>query len=122
MKRVLVVNDEPACRDSLRMLLSLEGFEVEVAADGREALELAARFRPDVLVVDWVLKTNMDGLEVSESIQALNPEMHSVMVTGYPSVELEARVKALPGAQYLAKPFDPSDLIAAVRKAAAEGG
>ena len=118
MIKVLVVDDDRACRDSFRQLLCLEGFEVEVATDGREALEVARWFRPDVLIVDWKLSGKVDGLEVAESIRALSPQTHPVVVTGHLCEELEARVKALPGAHYLAKPFDPDDLIAAVCKAA----
>jgi len=118
MGKVLVVNDEAACRESLRLLLSLESFEVIVAADGEEAVAMGKDFLPDVLVVDWVLTGRIDGLQAAEALRAINPRMQVVVMTGYPSDDLETRVKAMPGFQYLAKPFIPAEMTAAVHKAA----
>jgi DNA-binding NtrC family response regulator len=119
VSKVLVVDDEQACRDSLRLLLSLEGFQVRVAAGAREAVAATVADAPDVLVVDWLLAGPMDGLQVIEAVRVANPKLQCVVVTGYLSAEVEARIKAVPGAQYLAKPFVPAELIAAVRRAAA---
>lgn len=119
MTKVLIVDDEQACRDSLLLLLSFEDFEVRVAANAREAVAATVADVPDVLVVDWLLTGLMDGLQVIEAVRVANPKLQSVVVTGYLSAEIEARIKAVPGVQYLAKPFVPDELIAAVRRAAA---
>jgi DNA-binding NtrC family response regulator len=120
--KVLVVDDEHACRDSLRRLLSFEDFQVRVASNAREAVAAAVADVPDVLVVDWLLAGPMDGLQVIEAVRVANPKLHSVVITGYLSPEVEARIKAVRGVEYLAKPFVPEELIAAVRRAAAAAG
>lgn len=119
MPKVLIVDDEHACRDSLRLLLSLEDFDIRMASSGDEAIDIAEEFQPDVVIVDWLLRNGMDGLDVVVALRERNPSVQAVVVTGYPSDELEDRIKALPDAQYLAKPFAPDELIAATHRAAA---
>jgi DNA-binding NtrC family response regulator len=118
MARVLIVDDERACRESAELLLSLEGFEVRTAATSQEGIELGNSYAPDVLVVDWMLASPVDGLQVLEALRRIHPTMQAVVITGYLSAELEAQIKALPGTQYLAKPFLSGELVAAVSKAA----
>ena len=123
MTKVLVVDDESACRESLQLLLSTcTDSEVEVAANGREAIETGGHFQPDVLIVDWMLKDRMNGLEVAESLRAVHPDLRIIVITGFPSPELESRIKAIPGAQCLSKPFRPAELLAATEQAAAPRG
>lgn len=118
MAKILIVDDEPSCRDATRVLLSGEGFEVETAADGREALEAAKRFLPDVLLVDWMLRDKMDGLEVARAVRATIPGMRTIVITGYLSPDLEERIEQVPFTRHLTKPVPSGELIAAVRKAA----
>ena len=122
MAKILVVDDEPGYRDPLQFILSEEGFEVEVAADGRRALDVAKRFVPDVLIVDWMLGSDMDGLEVAEALGAANPALRVIVISGYPHASLEARVASLPSARLLPKPFEISALLAAVHEAAGGAG
>ncbi len=72
----------------------------------------------DVLIVDWMLSDDADGLDVAEALRAIHPDLQTIVVTGYPSDDLEARVGSIPAAQYLAKPYKPAQLITAVRTAA----
>jgi DNA-binding response OmpR family regulator len=114
MVKVLVIDDEPAYRDSLRLLMPCEGFEVETAANAGEAYEAAARFQPDVLVVDWMLKDHTDGLDVADSMRKSHSELRVIVITGYPTASLEARIHNTPATQFLTKPFTLSDLIDAI--------
>ena len=114
MVKVLVIDDEPAYRDSLRLLMPCEGFEVETAANAGEAFAAAARFQPDVLVVDWMLKDHTDGLEVAERMRQGHPDLRVIMITGYPTASLESRIRNTPGTQFLTKPFTLTDLIEAI--------
>jgi DNA-binding response OmpR family regulator len=120
MVKVLVIDDEPAYRDSLRLLMPCEGFEVDTAANAREAYDAAARFQPDVLVVDWMLKDHTDGLEVANSMRADHPNLRVILITGYPTASLEARIRNSPSTQFLTKPFTLSDLIDAIYAAVGE--
>lgn len=122
MVKILVIDDEYAYRDSLSVLLNQEGFEVRTAQNARESYDLAGSFVPDLLVVDWILRDNVDGIEVAKVIQPINPHMRIIVITGYPTTGLRSRLKDLPSAQYLEKPFQVRDIITAAREIEAVGG
>ena len=120
MARVLVVDNELGFREHLKRLFSADGYDVETAASGAEAIESAGRFDPDVLVTDWILKDHLDGLDVSRSLRELNPRLATILITGYPSPELKTEAKAAHVAAFFKKPFDPEKLQDAVRRAIEE--
>lgn len=119
--RVLVVDDDPVIRQLISMNLTLEGFEVHTAADGREALEVAARVRPHVATLD-VMMPNLDGLAAAAALRA-DPATSATkvcLVSARAQAAERQRAETAPGVDaYLAKPFDPEDLIAIVRDLAA---
>jgi two-component system, OmpR family, response regulator MprA len=113
--RVLVVDDERAVRDSLRRALELEGYDVELAADGEEALErLAQNGEPDAVVLD-ILMPRMDGLEVCRRLRREGHRLPVLMLTARD--EVENRVAGLDAGadDYLAKPFALRELLARVQ-------
>jgi two-component system, OmpR family, response regulator MprA len=112
--RILVVDDELAVRESLRRALALEGHDVELAADGREALATIARSAPDLVVLD-VLMPELDGLEVSRRLRAAGDRTPILMLTA--RAEVEDRVAGLDAGadDYLGKPFALDELLARVR-------
>src|SRR5207237_1299523 len=91
--KILVVDDERAVRESLRRALELEGYEIELAADGREALErLEADSQPDALILD-VLMPGLDGLEVCRRLRRAGSRLPVLMLTARYAVDhLRARV------------------------------
>lgn len=117
MTQVLVVDSERAYRDSINMILSREGYLVQTASHGGEALALAEDTVPDVLVIDPLLRRGMNGLDVAESLRRTNPRLQTLLVTGYPTPQLLSRVEALPATECLGKPFGLPDLVAAVQLA-----
>jgi two-component system response regulator MprA len=113
--RVLVVDDERAVRDSLRRALELEGYEVELAADGAEALyRLESNGQPDAVILD-VLMPGVDGLEVSRRLRSKGNAVPILMLTA--RTEVESRVAGLDAGadDYLAKPFALEELLARLR-------
>ncbi len=82
MTKVLVVDDDPTCLDATRMLLGVYGFEVATAANAQEAAQAADAFRPDVLVVDWMLRDQADGLQVARAMREVLPNVKVIVVTG----------------------------------------
>jgi two-component system, OmpR family, response regulator MprA len=113
--KVLVVDDERAVRDSLRRALELEGYEVELAADGAEALyRLDSNGQPDALILD-VLMPGVDGLEVSRRLRGKGNSIPILMLTA--RTEVESRVAGLDAGadDYLAKPFALEELLARLR-------
>ena len=113
--KVLVVDDERAVRDSLRRALELEGYDVELAADGADALhQLEANGQPDAVILD-VLMPGVDGLEVCRRIRGKGNGVPVLMLTA--RTEVESRVAGLDAGadDYLAKPFALEELLARLR-------
>ena len=117
-KRVLVVDDEADIREQLSLSLSMGTYRIETAAGGQQAIELGASYRPDVLVTDWLLKNHYHGLHVFQALQAVAPELETILITGYASMELRERAESLGVFRFLEKPFEPDDLLEAVGDAA----
>jgi len=80
--RILVVDDEVAIRESLRMTLEYEGYECLLAATGQEALSLAERETPDLVLLD-VKMPGMDGIDVLERLRAMNEALPVIVVSGH---------------------------------------
>jgi two-component system, OmpR family, response regulator MprA len=113
--KILVVDDERAVRDSLRRALELEGYDVELAADGEEALErLSANGEPDAVILD-ILMPKMDGLEVCRRLRREGHRLPVLMLTARD--EVENRVSGLDAGadDYVTKPFALEELLARIR-------
>jgi two-component system response regulator MprA len=113
---ILVVDDDRAVRDALRRALTLQGYDVDLAADGEEAL-LKIRSHPnafDLLVLD-VLMPRLDGLELTRRLRADGNELPILMLTARD--EISDRVAGLEAGadDYLVKPFALEELVARVR-------
>jgi two-component system, OmpR family, response regulator MprA len=112
--RVLVVDDEPAVRDALERALGLEGYEVELADNGLDALRLLAGAPPDLVVLD-VRMPEVDGLEVSRRIRRTGDRTPILMLTARD--EVSDRVAGLDAGadDYVVKPFALEELLARIR-------
>jgi two-component system, OmpR family, response regulator MprA len=113
--KILVVDDERAVRESLQRALELEGYAVELAGDGEQALELLAEtFPPDAAIVD-VLMPGIDGLEVCRRLRAAGSTVPVLMLTA--RAEVDSRVAGLDAGadDYLPKPFALAELLARLR-------
>jgi two-component system, OmpR family, response regulator MprA len=113
---ILVVDDERAVRESLQRALELEGYHVELAADGESALAvIAERARsPDALILD-VLMPGIDGLEVCRRLRGAGNSVPVLMLTA--RAEVDSRVAGLDAGadDYLPKPFALAELLARLR-------
>jgi two-component system response regulator MprA len=111
--RVLVVEDDPDIGDVVRRSLRREGYDVRLAADGSKALDEAAVFEPDAVVLDLGLP-KVDGIEVSRQLRA-DGDVPILMLTARDSVD--SRVQGLDSGadDYLVKPFDLQELLARLR-------
>jgi two-component system response regulator MprA len=112
---ILVVDDERAVRDSLRRALELEGYRVELAEDGEDALRrLSVEPEPDAVILD-VLMPGADGLEVCRRLRAAGMEVPVLMLTA--RAEVDSRVAGLDAGadDYLPKPFALAELLARLR-------
>jgi DNA-binding NtrC family response regulator len=115
--RILVVDDEPHVRMSLACWFREEGYEVEVASGGKEALAALARDGANILLVD-IKMPGMDGLELQRRARELAPDATIVIMTAYASVETAVQALKEGAYDYIVKPFDPEEVSRLVKKAA----
>ncbi len=116
MPSVLVVDDKESVREMLSKTLENEGFEVDVAKDGKICLEKVKEKRFDLVLTDLKLP-QMDGLEVLSSLKDLDPEIAVIVMTAYGTIETAVQAMKKGAFDYLAKPFDPDHLCVLIRRA-----
>lgn len=115
--RVLVVDDEPSFRKYVGRFLDREGADVRSAESGTEAIEVADSFKPDVLLADWMLRCDMHGIELGQILRRRWPEMRLVVMTGFPTADLESAADEGAIHGFIEKPFSLDDLGQGIRAA-----
>jgi two-component system OmpR family response regulator len=116
VRRVLVVDDEPAIRELLAMVCAYEGWDVRTAATGEAALGAVRADPPDVVLLDRMLP-DLDGLTVLRGIRDSSPAVPVIMVTARDSAEDRADLLAAGATGYVTKPFGVAALADEVRRA-----
>jgi DNA-binding NtrC family response regulator len=104
--RILVADDERNIRTNLSMVLEAVGYQVDVAPDGDEALNLCRQNHPDIAFVDLHMP-KIEGLEVLAQIRTLSPKTAVVIITAYGSAANAVEAMKLGAVDFLEKPFDP---------------
>jgi two-component system, OmpR family, response regulator len=112
--RVLVVDDEPNIVDVISMALRYEGFQVDAAGSGAEALAKARDTRPHVLLLD-VMLPDMEGFEVARRLGAERARVPIIFLTARDATEDRVRGLTVGGDDYVTKPFSLEELVARVR-------
>ncbi len=109
MIRILLAEDDDAMRGYLERALQRNGYSVATASTGREALDLVESGSFDLLLTDIVMP-EMDGIELAQRAQALDPAPKVMFITGFAAIALQAN-GAVPDARLLSKPFHLKDLV-----------
>ena len=112
--RVLVVDDEVNLAELLTMALKYEGWEVRMAHTGSKAVSTAKEFRPDAVVLDWMLP-DFDGLEVLKRMRAADADVPVLFLTARDSVEDRVAGLTAGGDDYVTKPFSLEEVVARLR-------
>jgi len=112
--RVLVVDDEDSITDLVATALRYVGFEVAVASNGRQALERATSFRPELVVLD-VMLPDLDGFEVVRRLRSDGVRVPVVFLTARDATEDKVAGLTIGGDDYVTKPFSLEELVARVR-------
>jgi UDP-3-O-[3-hydroxymyristoyl] N-acetylglucosamine deacetylase len=113
---ILVVDDEEQIRQSLRGVLSDEGFAVLEAADGRRALGLVRETKPDLVILDvWL--PEIDGIALLEVLKHDYPELPVIIICGHANIEAAVRATRLGAADFIEKPFSLEALLASIDRA-----
>src|SRR5216110_505172 len=116
-KRLLVVDDEAPIQRILRRNLSMSGYDVLVADNGKQAVEMVQLYQPDLILLDLCLPGEFDGLEVCRQVRHLVPAQATPIIVLSAITEEKQKVEALDlGADdYLTKPFSNDELQARLR-------
>jgi two-component system OmpR family response regulator len=112
--RVLVVDDEPYITDLVATALRYEGFQVAVAATGREALASVETFGPELVVLD-VMLPDVDGFDVQRRLTERGFSVPVLYLTARDATEDKVRGLTIGGDDYVTKPFSLEELIARIR-------
>jgi DNA-binding response OmpR family regulator len=112
--RALVVDDEPDLTDVVAAALRSEGWEVRTAANGAQALEAARAFRPDAVVLDWMLP-DTDGITLLRRLRADLPAVCVLFLTARDAVEDRIAGITAGGDDYVTKPFSLEEVLARLR-------
>ena len=117
MTRILAADDSPSMREMVRMSLGSAGFEVTAAADGAEALRLAAQTAFDLVLLDVNMPLR-DGFEVVRALSAEPNYKHTpiLMLTTESSADSKREGKNAGATGWLVKPFNPDKLLATIQK------
>jgi two-component system nitrogen regulation response regulator NtrX len=112
--RILVIDDEAAIRDSMKMILEYEGFETLLAPTGQEGIALVAREAPDLVFLD-IKMPGMDGLEVLSRLKGLHETLPVVIVSGHGTTATALEAGKLGAFRFIEKPLSRDQVIDAVR-------
>ena len=120
-ERILVVDDEPSIRKYLQTLLEVEGFEVSMASNGKEAVEIVTHGeRPDFVILD-VLMPEMDGMATLRALMQFDRSLNVIMLSCTNEVSTVVEAIRLGAHDYLTKPFEKPELEAALLKCLQKG-
>src|SRR5882672_2238204 len=111
--RILVVDDEASIVDAVATALRYEGFEVDEARTGREALSAAVQLEPDLVVLDWMLP-DLEGIEVGRRLRAQGLKTAILFLTAKDAVENKVEALRAGGDDYVTKPFSLAEIVARV--------
>lgn len=112
---ILVVDDEPAMRESLKDWLVEDGYEVTLASSGESAIHMAAEKNFDVILLDLKMP-GMDGIEALNKLKEVSPETEILMMTAYAAVDTAVQAMKQGAFDYLVKPFDPEEVEIQIKK------
>jgi two-component system, OmpR family, KDP operon response regulator KdpE len=114
-KRILVVDDEPPIQRILRRNLSVSGYEVFVAPDGKQAIEMVQLHQPDLVLLDLCLPGALNGLDVCVKVRQLSPHLPIIVLSAVTEERQKVEALDLGADDYLTKPFSNDELQARVR-------
>lgn len=114
MIRILVADDEPICLANLRFALERAAYSVQVAGAADRALAIANWFCPHILITDWMLESDCDGRELMRLLQEREPNLKTIIITGYPGCELADEFDEWGDYQVIEKPFSLIVLLESV--------
>lgn len=114
MTRILIVDDDLNLRTIAKQTFLNEGYEVEEAIDGKEAIKIYKEFKPDVVTMD-LLMPGVSGFAAIKKIKAYDPEARIIVLTAFLEEDADS-IKDLGKVVYLSKPYKTTQLVKSVKK------
>ena len=112
---ILVIDDEKAMRDSCYQVLSKDGYATETAENGQSGLQKIREVRPDLVLIDLKMP-GMGGMELLEKIGQIDPDIISIVITGYATIESAVEAMKRNAYDFLPKPFTPDQLRIVIKR------
>ena len=112
---VIVIDDEETMRDSCSLILNKDGFRVETAENGSSGIQKIKQLRPDIVLVDLKMP-GISGFDVLDKIEKIDPDIISIVITGYATVESAVEAMRKGAYDFLPKPFTPEELRIIIRR------
>ncbi len=113
---VIVIEDNESVREGCRQTLEEEGYRVAIATNGSQGLSMVEEILPYVVIVD-IKMPGISGLDVLARIPEIDPTIVSIAISGYGVIDSEHESKKTGAFDFLAKPFDPEQLVDTVKRA-----
>ena len=113
-RRILVVDDEPSIVDAVATALRYEGYEVDEASTGRDALAAVADYEPDLVVLDWMLP-DIEGIEVGRRLREQGFKTAVLFLTAKDATENKVEALRAGGDDYVTKPFSLAEIVARIQ-------
>ena len=117
MARILIVEDDRPFADTLALMLGLEGHEMLIAVTAETGIEFGLKHCPDVVIADWMLRSDLDGGDVCRRIQAACPAVKTILMTGYLDLLCRTDPRSKCRESLIEKPFHKQEIIEAVNRA-----
>jgi DNA-binding NtrC family response regulator len=115
-RKILIVDDEPALRQSLRQALQADGLRIDLAASGEEAARLEAENGYDVIVADLMMP-GLSGLDLLRTLKERGSRARLILISGYPTIAAAEQAVKMGAFEFLSKPFMPAEIRALVERA-----
>ena len=116
MARILIVDDEASIRETLKEILTYEGYEIDVAEDGAQALDMLRKTEYDVALCD-IKMPKIDGLELLDRVKGIADDVSFIMISGHGTIETALEATRRGAYDFIAKPPDLNKLLITVRNA-----
>src|SRR5262245_1250231 len=115
-EKIIIVDDETDVLDLCKRILEVKGYQVTIARDGREVIELAKKEHFDLLLTD-IRMPGMSGLDVAQAVKQSAPDVICVTMTGFSTMDMAIEALKLGIDEFVMKPFSPDELGMAISKA-----
>ena len=116
LRKILIVDDEPALRQSMRQALQADGRRIDLAGSGEEAIRLEAENGYAVIVADLMMP-GLSGLDLLRTLKERGSRARLILISGYPTIAAATQAVKMGAFEFLAKPFMPAEIRVLVERA-----